>query len=341
MHRSHARLLIAAAVGSLLAASASAQTLKIATVVPDGSSWMREMRRTADEIRTQTEGRVKLKFYPGGVMGNDKTVLRKIRIGQLHGGAFTSGSLTQLYPDADLYSLPLVFRSFDEVDYVRERMDSAMREGLKKADLVVLSLLDGGFAHLLSQKPVRTTADLKGTKVWVLEDDAMSRKALEIAGVSPVPLPVADVYTGLQTGLIDTVAAPPMAAIAFQWHTKVKYFTDVPLMYLVGVLAVDRRAFQRLRLGDRERVRELVAAATRRLDRESRLGHERAKQVLLEQGIESVAASSPEEVMRWHAIAEAAVRELRGSGVYSEELIDALLAHLDSYRGQLPAAHGR
>lgn len=332
-------LVIATAACLGAAAASHAQTLKVATVLPDGSSWMREMRRGAQEIRAKTEERVKLKFYPGGVMGDDRTVLRKIRIGQLQGGAFTSGGLRQLYPDTDLYSLPLTFRSYAEVDYVRARMDAAIVEGLGQKGFVVLALSDGGFAHLLSQKPIRNADDLRGTKLWVLEGDVISRTALEIAGVSPVPLPVADVYTGLQTGLVDAVAAPPMAAIAFQWHTKVKYFTDVPLMYLAGVLAVDRKAFTRLRPGDRSVVREVVGQIGEQLDRANRLGHEDAKRALLEQGIQAVTASSPEELGRWHAIAEAALEELRAGGLYSREMIDALHAHLSAFRSQPPAAH--
>ena len=252
MTRRSTAWLVAALTALSPAAPVAAQSLKIATVLPDGSAWMREMRAAAAEIRERTDQRVKVKFYPGGMMGNDQTVLRKIRARQLTGGAFTAGSLTTLYRDADLYSVPLMFRSFDEVDYVRQHMDDDLRRGLAEAGMEVLAISDGGFAHLLSQKPVATISDLEGARVWVQEGDALSRTALELAGISPVPLPLADVYTGLQTGLIDTVAAPPMAAIAFQWHTKVKYMTDVPLMYLTGVLAVDRRNFGRLKAADRE-----------------------------------------------------------------------------------------
>jgi TRAP-type C4-dicarboxylate transport system substrate-binding protein len=323
----------------LVAAPAAGVTLKIATVVPEGSAWVREMRGADATIRERTAGRVKLKFYPGGVMGNDQTVLRKIRAGQLHGGAFTSGSLTALYQNVDLYSVPLMFRSFDEVDYVRSKMDGSIRDGLARAGMEVLAISDGGFAHLLSQKPVRNISDLEGTKVWVLENDVLSRTALELAGVSPVPLSIADVYTGLQTGLIDTVVAPPMAAIAFQWHTKVRYLTDVPLVYLAGVLAVDRKAFDRLSADDRGIVREVLAEASARLDRDGRVGDEQAKRALVEHGVETVSASSPEELTRWHAIAEQALQALHGSGLYSREMIEDLLGHISRYRESTPASH--
>jgi len=320
----------------LLGASAEAQTIKIATVVPDGSTWLVEMRKAGDEIAEKTHGRVKLKFYPGGVMGNQKTVLRKMRAGQLHGGAFTSGALAQIYPDAELYSLPLLFRSYDEVDYVRRQMDQTIREGLAEKGFEALAIGDSGFAYLMSQKPLRKVDDLHGAKVWLVEGDVMSRVAFEIAGVSPVLLPIGDVYTALQTRLIDTVAAPPMAAIAFQWHAKVKYLTDVPLMYLIGIFAIDSKVFGKLSSSDQRILRETVAVSAAHLDVESRAGEQNAKQALRNQGIEFVTASSHAELQRWHDMSSQAVAKLRGMGRYSETMISEILRLLEEYRAAHP-----
>ncbi|MBW2271621.1 MAG: TRAP transporter substrate-binding protein DctP [Deltaproteobacteria bacterium] len=316
----------------LLAGAAQAKTLKIATVVPDGSTWLVEMRKAGAEIEARTEGRVKLKFYPGGVMGNEKTVLRKMRAGQLQGGAFTSGALAQIYPDAELYSLPLLFRSYGEVDHVRKHMDQSIRDGLAKKGFEALAISDSGFAYVMSQRPVREVGDLKGAKVWIVEGDLMSEVAFDIAGVSPIPLPIADVYTALQTHLIDTVAAPPMATIAFQWHTKVTYLTEVPLMYLVGIVAVDRKVFDKLSPGDQKILRETIAASATRLDADSRIGEENAKQALQNQGIEFVTASSAAEVQRWHDISAQALVKLREMGRYSETMISELLRLIEEYR---------
>ena len=215
-------VLCIATSGLLLATNVDAKTLKIATLMPEGSGFVAEMRAAGNKIQQRTNARVKFKFYPGGVMGNDKTVMRKMRIGQLHGAALTSGPLASVYPNIELYSLPLFFRDYDEVGYVRERIDEKLKAGLAKAGFTALAITDGGFAYLLSRSEIRRAEDLPKTKIWIPEDDIMSQTALEIAGVSPIPLPTADVYTALQTGLIDTVAAPPMGAIAFQWHTRVR-----------------------------------------------------------------------------------------------------------------------
>jgi TRAP-type C4-dicarboxylate transport system substrate-binding protein len=313
-------------------APAAARTLKIATVVPEGSAWMQEMRKVAGEIETETQGRVRFKFYPGGVMGNDKTVLRKIRAGQLHGGGFTSGALAQVYPDIELYGMPLLIRSYGEVDYVRARMDEKLVAGLGRAGFVALAISDGGFAYLMSQRPMRQVDDLAGARVWTREGDVMSQTAFEIAGVSTVQLSLGDVYTALQTGLVDTVAGPAMGAIALQWHTKVKYLTDVPLTFLTGAFVIERGVFERLEPDDRDVVRDRIRAAARRLDAASRAGEAEARQVLRDQGIEFVTATTPEEVERWHAISRRALAQLRERAIYSEELIDELLGHLEDYR---------
>ena len=150
-------------------------------------------------------------------------------------------------------------------------------------------------------------------------------------------LRVADVYTARQTGLVETVAAPTMGVTAFQWHTEGRYLTDVPLMYLVGVLALDRKAFERMKPADREIVREVVAAAGRRLDEESRAGEENAREALVNQGIEFVRASSSDEVARWRGIGQKAVSKLRAMHRYDDALLQEILDHLGRYRDEHPS----
>ena len=161
-----------------------------------------DARRPAEAIAKRPARRVAFKFYPGGVMGNDATVLRKLQIGQLHGGAVTVLALARVYPDSQLYGLPMLFRSHAEVDYVRSRMDATILAGLDKEGLVAFGLAEGGFAYVMSNGPVRRIADLRAQKVWAPEGDAVTRTMFEVGGVAPVVLPLADVYTGLQTGLV-------------------------------------------------------------------------------------------------------------------------------------------
>lgn len=334
-----ALLSFAMALLLLLASDASAKTLKIATLAPGGSAWMLAMKTAADEIAERSEGRVKLKFYPGGVMGDAQTVLRKMRVGQLQGGAFGSGILGNVVPDVNLYSLPLMFRSYEEVDFVRERLDAELVTNLESNGYVVLAFSDNGFAYLMSTHPIRTVGDLKSAKVWIPQGDVMSETTLNVGGVSPIQLPLPDVYTGLQSGLIDTVAVPPIGAIAFQWHTTLKYLTDTPLMYLLGMMIVDEKTWREISAEDQKTVRSLVQSAARRLDEANRLGEQNALEALGEQGIKTVSPSS-KELVRWHKLSQDAIVKLRALGIYSNERIDRIEQYLKECRSPSGAGNG-
>ncbi len=311
--------------------AAAETTFKIATVVPEGTNWMREMRAAGERIAERTGGRVNLRFFPGGVMGSEQTVLRKMRIGQLQGSAVTGGSLAQLYPDSQVYSLPLAFRSLDEVDYVRRHMDAMIEQGLREAGYVSFGLGGAGFAYLMSNQPIRGVDDLKGQKVWVPEGDRIAEAALKAVDVSPVSLPLTDVLTGLQTGLIDTVATSPTGAIALHWHTRVRYLTDLPLLYLYGALLLDSRAYERLPTGDREAVREELEGALGRVNRLSRQDNESARQALRDQGIDFV-TPVPGERERWQLIEDRAMEDMARAGAFSSGALQTLRGHVADYR---------
>ncbi|HEX7081868.1 MAG TPA: TRAP transporter substrate-binding protein DctP [Gammaproteobacteria bacterium] len=320
-----------AAVGLGAAGTAAAVELKLATVAPDGSHWMREMRAAAAEIKERTDGRVEIQFYPGGVMGNDAQVLRKIRIGQLQGGAFTAGGLAERYPGLNLYGIPLLFRSLDEVDYVRSRMDETLRHGLLEAGFVSFGFVEGGFAHLMANEPIRSIEDMRRRKVWVPEGDRISFLAMERLGLSPVVLPVTDVLTGLQTGLLDIVAASPVAALVLQWHTAVRYMTDLPVSYSMGVVAFDRRAYSRLDAADQRIFAEVVGDTVRRLDEAAREDNRRAREVLESSGVEIVRVEQAglDDI---RATIQSLYPELESRADVDAALLDRLLGLLAEYR---------
>lgn len=310
---------------------AHGKTFKIATIAPDGTRWMTELKKGADEIKKRTEGRVKFRFYPGGVMGNDKSVLRKIRIGQLHGGAITGGGLQNIHADSQVYSLPLAFRSEQEVDYVRDHMDQIIIDGLYENGFVSFGLSEGGFAYLMSDLPLGSINELKKQKVWAPEDDKIGRAAFEAIGVSPIPLPLTDVLTGLQTGLIDTVAASPMGAIALQWHTKVKYLNQTPLIYLYGTMIVNRKAFEKISDADQLVVREVMSGVFTKLDDINRKDNQKAYAALENQGIQFV-TTSKESQAQWINAVKQANKNLLQNGVLSSEIAEKMFKHIEDFR---------
>jgi TRAP-type C4-dicarboxylate transport system substrate-binding protein len=329
-----ARLLL----GGLLAAAVSAAgaaDIKIATVAPDGSRWMQQMRAGAEEINKRTAGRVAIKFYPGGVMGNDAQVLRKIRIGQLQGGAFTAGGLAERYGGLNLYGIPLLFRSLDEIDAVRAQFDPEIAAGLERAGFVTFGFIEGGFANLLSNEPISSVEDMRRKKVWVPEGDAISFLAMETMGLSPAVLPVTDVLTGLQTGLIEIAFASPVAALVLQWHTKVKYLTDLPISYSMGIFAIEKGAFEDLSAEDQQVVREVMGGYVQGLDREARDDNRKAAEVLARSGLQTVTVNAA-DVEGWRKTMESIHPQLRQRPDIDAAMFDRMLTVLAEYRRTNP-----
>jgi len=315
----------------LSAGPIEAMTFKIATLSPEGSFWMQKMREGAAELYQKTEQLVEFKYYPGGVMGDDQVVLKKIRLGQLHGGAVVSGSLAGVYPENQVYNLPVVFKTYEEVDYVRQKMDIVLKEGLEDKGFVILGIAEGGFAYIMSQEPVRTLGDLKKQKMWIPDNDSTSLETVRAFGVSPIPLSIADVRAGLQTGLINTVATSPIGAVALQWHTQIKYLTDTPLLYIYAVLAVDRGAFYKLTSVQQEIVRDVMGRAFNEIDKQNRIDNGKALEALQNQGI--VFIKPPEDVRaEWQAKASAVAESLIQNGKLTREIVSQMEGHLAAYR---------
>jgi TRAP-type C4-dicarboxylate transport system substrate-binding protein len=312
-------------------ASVGAATLKIATLVPAGTTWMKEMKAGAKQIKQRTEGRVKLKFYPGGVMGNDLSIHRKIKIGQLQGGAFTPGGLAQVNTTIQALGLPMMFDNYAEIDYVRARIDPIIKREMEASGFVILGISEGGFIRIMSRQPMRDLESIRASKVWIPEGDALGQIVFRALGITPVALPISDVFTGLQTGLIDTVAVNPTAAIAFQWYTSASYMTETPISYLIGVLAVQKKAFDKLSTADQAVVREEIAEVFSRLDVLNRSDNLAAKAALKQQGIIFV-TPDPEEVERWKSISNTAIDEMAASGTISAEIVSQVREYLQSFR---------
>jgi TRAP-type C4-dicarboxylate transport system substrate-binding protein len=319
--------LLALAIGSV----ASATTLKIATVTPEGSQWMKNLRESAQEIKQRTDGRVQIKYYGGGVMGNDTKVLGKIRIGALQGGAFTPAALSDIYPDLNIYGMPLVFDSEEEAAYVRKRLDSKLQEGLEAAGYINFGFASGGFAIVMSNTPVKGLDDLKGKRVWVPEGDSISYASMEALSLAPVTLPLTDVLTGLQTGLIDIVAMSPIGALVLQWHTKIKYMTEIPLVYTVGFMAVDKRAFNKLGEADQQVIRDVMQETYEKFDRANLEDNREARDALLNSGIESVPFDA-EEVARLRERLMVSNRKIGEEGAFDIALYDRMLGYVKEYR---------
>ncbi len=331
------KTILSIAIVLLSAPAFSAVTLKIATATPDGTQWMNDMRSSAKEIKERTDGRVAIKYYGGGIKGNDAKVLGQIRIRQLQGGAFTPSALASQYSDLNLYGMPLVFDSEEEVAFVRSRMDARLQQGLEDAGFVNFGFASSGFANIMSSTPVKSLADLKGKRVWVPEGDRIGYRSMEALSLNPVTLPLTDVLTGLQTGLIDIVIIPPIVALVLQWHTKVKYVTELPLVYSFGYMAVDKKTFDKISDDDKAIVREVMTRTYENFDKVNLIENRKAFDSLVKSGIERVEIDAA-ELARVRDVLLASNLKLGNEGAFNVELYEEMLRHIDQYRSEKVAA---
>lgn len=315
----------------LFTAPVLAQTqIKIATIVPRSTSWGAKIEAARNEIKERTAGRVVLKVYYGGVQGSPAKIKQKIKIGQLHGGDFTPTDFQDKLPDLNVYGLPFVFESLDEVKYVRSRMDESLAAGFDKEGFVTFGFA-GDFAIILSNTPVRNLDDMKGRKVWLPEGDAISDRAMKRLQLVPNSKPLSDVMTGLKTGLFDVVAVPPAAAVALQWHTAVDYFTDVPVIYAMQFLAISKRQFNKLTGDDQGVLREVLTRIYAEIDEQSPIDAIAAKQSLANNGIQTVQPDAGEfESIR--KVMNENNRDMAKAGMFSLEVLEQMENFLREFR---------
>lgn len=304
--------------------------IKVATLAPEGSSWVTALRTIDDEVRQETEGALCLKIYPGGVQGDEDVVLRKIRVGQLHGAGFGGMGTTLVYKDVLALELPFMFDEFGEIDYVLEQMDEYYKNGYQENGFEFLGWCEIGYVYLLTQRPVTSADDIRGIKAWRLEKEPITEVLFRKAGVISVPLNIPDVLLGLQTNLIEVAYAPPSAVIALQWFTRVKYVTELPLNYTVGVFLIDSRTFQRLDVEHQRILRRVSRRHMKQLSIYSRKENEEAIAVMKANGLEFVTPRE-EEVANFHSLVEETISELAGKA-FSRRSLDIVQGHLHDYR---------
>jgi len=297
-----------------------------------------KFERIVDEINTdimqKTDNAVQFRVYAGGVLGDEKDVIRKMFVGQIHGAVITASSLTKMLPDMDVLQVPFLFQNYEEVDYLLSKMDAHFRGGMEQNGYVMLGWSEGGFVRLMSTVPVVTLDDLRKAKVWVWEEAPMTRAIFKEAGVSGIPLSMPDVLVGLQTGLVDVVYAPPAGAISLQWFTKTKYITDVPLMYITGTIIVKKDAFDRLTPDHQTIVRDAFNRQQERMRKTVRAENRSAIQVMVNSGIQLLEVSG-EEIEKYKQITKRAIQQ-PGSTSFSKTTLQQAETYLEAFRQGKP-----
>lgn len=306
--------------------------IKFATLAPEGSTWMKSMRQMDDEVRARTDNRLGFKFYPGGVQGDEKDVLRKIRIGQLHGGGFTGYGLGSVASDVRVLEMPFMFRNLEEFDYVRDGINDQLNQVFDKGGYLNLGWVDVGFVYIFSKKAIATPEELAAARMWIWAGDPLAELFFKAFGISPIPLAAPDVLTSLQTGVIDTAYSSTLGCIALQWYTRISHMTDVPFTHALGAAMISKKAMRKVSAEDLAILQEVAAPIMRDLTLQTRVQNLEAIQEMEKEGVKVVKVSDAVQ-KQFHDTGMGAWDDGAGK-LYSAELLEKVKSLLVEYRAK-------
>ena len=327
-------LLLLLAMTTVYPVHAADHTLKFATLAPPGSTWMNLLEDWGREVERRSDGRLELKFYPGGVQGDEPDVLRKIRYRQLDGAALTGYGIGSIYSPARVLEFPFLFESHAEIDHVRAELMPNIENGFRDNGFELLGWMEVGFVYFFSQYRIDSFEDLQQRRIWLWQGDPLGQAMFRAGDLAPVPLSITDVYTSLSTGLIDTVYSTPLATIALQWHTRLDYMSRLPMANGIGALVVAKRFFDQLPPELQRVLRETGAEASRELIRATREDNATSLEVLREEGMEFVMPPESLDRSELLELRDRAAARLTGNSYIPRSLYERTRELLAEYRTQ-------
>lgn len=269
--------------------SLAATQLKLAVLVPEGTTWGSSLKKISKEVEAATQNEVSFKIYYGGVAGDEPDVLRKIRIGQLHGGMFTGKTLGDISGDARAMEIPFTFYDKQEkASRALTKLAPEFNKGLKAKGFVNLGSYEIGQVYVVSTKKISNLNELKGVKIWSWEGDPLVGALLESLELVSVPLALPDVLSSLSTGIINAAYAPPLGILALQWHTKVKYLVDFPTAFSIGALLVSDKTWSKIKPDHQQKILTIAAKHIKEANDKSVVESKEALNQLKKSGIEFI-----------------------------------------------------
>ncbi len=315
-------------------------TIKFATLAPDGSAWMKVMRAFVQDVKKETQGEVLFKIYAGGVQGDEKNVLRKIRINQLQGAGFTGVGMGTILPEVRILDTPYLFHNKQEVDYIINRFNDYFAAHFEKKGFVLIGWAEVGNVYIFTNAKIKTLDDFKHLRIWMWEGDPVAEVTFKEFEVNPIPLSVTDVLTSLQTGLINTVYTSPLACIVLQWFTKLKYVSDIPLTNSMGAVLISKRAFDKIKPEYQQIVKQKGYEYFRKLTEISRKDNATSLQKMKAQGMQTLHLSTPENLKKFQKIGDQTRADLVGK-FFDQALVDQIQQALNEFRQQEKASGGK
>jgi TRAP-type C4-dicarboxylate transport system substrate-binding protein len=320
----------------ILAASASAAHLqaaspiiKMGTLVPEGSAWHVILKEMGEKWKASG---VELRLYAGGILGDEKDVIRKMRIGQVQGGIMTVVGLAEIDKSVMALAMPMMYASDDELDYVREKMRTHLEQRFAAKGFVILNWGDAGWVTFFGKKPILTPDDLKAHKFFIWAGDNDSLNIWKSAGYNPIPLAPTDILTGLQTGLIDSFDTTPISALSFQWFKSAPYMTDLKWAPLLGATVVTKKAWDALTKEQRTALEKASLDAGAALRKDIRSKEKDVMDVMKKYGL-VVETLTPDQKAQWAQVFQASYPTLIGKLVPADSFNEAK-KYRDEYRAK-------
>jgi TRAP-type C4-dicarboxylate transport system substrate-binding protein len=298
-------------------------TLRIASLVPDGSSWMKILNAWNKTLQERTDGRLKMRFYPGGSQGDERDFVRKMRVGQLDGGVVTMTGMSLLVPAMNVLVLPGLLDTYPELDRVREKMAPKFEGMFEQEGFKLVGWGDAGKTRLFSVKPIKRPSEIKAMRPWVWKDDPIFVEFYQVIGASAVRLGVPEVYPALQTRMVDVISSSALTAVALQWYTRVKYMTAHNSAIIAGGTMMRKDKFDELPPDLKEAFESTAARAHELLNKVVRKEDQKAYDVIVKKGIIPVEAGDAKA--EWDA-ADKAVRDKLTGRMFSKSLVEEVTA---------------
>ena len=294
-------------------------TLKVALITPEGSAWTNVLNEMAEEVERLSKGEVNFKIYPGGISGDELDVIRKMQAGRIHAAGFSGVGLGVLLPEIRILEAPLLFHDYGEVDRVKEKLYGEFAAGLEKRGYVLLGFAEAGFVYIFSKTDISAPDWIKTTRMWAWKGDPVAETFLKILGINTYPLHVTDVNTGLETGMIDSFYSPPLAAVAFQWHSKIRYILDYPVVNSTGALVMRKEQYDRLSENNKEILKTAAKKYCDKLIEITRRDNQQAISIMVESGIQRVSPSEDQKKQFKENAEKSYLKNI--PDLYSEELL--------------------
>jgi TRAP-type C4-dicarboxylate transport system substrate-binding protein len=317
----------ALAVPSLTHVAAAGNTvIRLGVLAPAGSTWDKVFRAWNNSLTKETGGAVSFQFFLGGVAGDERDVIRKMKLGQMDAGALTSIGLGQIARPTQVLQMPGILENYKQLNYVREKLSSEFEGMFSKEGYVLLGWGDAGFARQFAKKPILKPEDLKSARPWVPRDDPALPEMMKVIGANGVPLGIPEVFPALQTGMVDSVTVSAIAAVALQWFRYLTHVSKQAPVAIVGATLVRQELVKGLAPDHLKALMETGKKAHVALVDQVAKEDDKAYKTLIGRGIKEFdVLATPDQKKAWDGLYAEVIKRLTGK-LWTKDLLDRVRA---------------